>query len=248
MKEPELIPISLDDKFGFACHKDVPCFNHCCKDLNQALTPYDVVRLKKHLHLTSREFLKRYAVVYSGPATGLPVASLRFSADQDHNCPFVTPDGCKVYEARPSSCRIYPLARAIRRSRSDGRITEHYAVLKEDHCLGFEEDSRRTVRQWISDQKLETYHRMNDAMMELIALKNQLHPGELSPEHQEMARMAFYDLDTLMEKALSGELPALDHDHLRPLPEKNKDEAWLIWSLAWISQVMFGKRINPNVA
>jgi uncharacterized protein len=246
MKEPELIPIHMDDKFGFACHKNVPCFNHCCKDLNQALTPYDVVRLKNHLHLTSREFLERYAVVYSGPATGLPVASLRFSADRDHNCPFVTPDGCKVYAARPSSCRIYPLARAIQRSRSDGRITEHYAVLKEDHCLGFEEDSHQTVRQWISDQALGTYHRMNDAMMGLIALKNQLRPGELSPEHQQLARMAFYDLDTLMEKASAGDLPSMDHDHLHPLPEKDQEEAWLLWSLAWIAQVLFGRRLDTH--
>ena len=244
MKEPELIPIQLDDKFGFACHKNVPCFNHCCKDLNQALTPYDVVRLKNHLKLTAQEFLNRYAVVYSGPATGLPVASLRFSADQDHDCPFVTPDGCMVYASRPSSCRIYPLARALQRSRSDGRITEHYAVLKEDHCLGFEEDAEQTVRQWIADQELEAYHKLNDAMMELIAMKNQLRPGELSPEDHDMVRMAFYDLDTLKGKALAGELPSLDHDHLRPLPGKADDEAWLAWSMSWIGQVLFGRQLS----
>lgn len=244
MKEPELIPIQLDDKFGFACHKNVPCFNHCCKDLNQALTPFDVVRLKNHLKITAREFLERYAVVYSGPATGLPVASLRFSADQDHDCPFVTPEGCMVYTARPSSCRIYPLARALQRSRSDGRITEHYAVLKEDHCLGFKEDAVQTVRKWIADQELETYHKMNDAMMELIALKNQLRPGELSTEGHEMVRMAFYDLDTLKEKALAGELPSLDHDHLRPLPGEADDEAWLAWSMSWIGQVLFGRQLS----
>ncbi|MEJ2158807.1 MAG: hypothetical protein P8X96_26050 [Desulfobacteraceae bacterium] len=84
---------------------------------------------------------------------------------------------------------------------------------------------------------------MNDAMMALIALKNQLRPGELSPEHQQLTRMAFYDLDTLMEKASSGDLPSMDHDHLRPLPEKDQEEAWLFWSMAWIAQVLFGKRI-----
>ena len=247
MKEPELIPIDPDDKFSFACHRKVPCFNHCCKDLNQALTPYDVLRLKKHLKITAGEFIKRYAVVYPGPSTGLPVASLRFSSNQDHDCPFVTPDGCKVYEARPSSCRIYPLVRALRRSRSDGAVSEHYAVLREAHCCGFEQQGPRTARQWISDQELGIYNKMNDAMMELIALKNQLRPGELSPEHQEMARMAFYDPDTLKEKALAGELISMDHDHLLPLPEENDDEAWLVWSFAWIGQVLFGKRMASNL-
>ncbi len=244
MKEPELIPINPDDKFSFACHKNVPCFNHCCKDLNQALTPYDVVRLKNHLKITSTAFIERYATVYPGPATGLPVASLRFSAEMDNDCPFVTPDGCMVYAARPSSCRIYPLARALQRSRSDGRITEHYAVLKEDHCLGFEEAPRQTVRQWIAGQELETYHKMNDAMMELIALKNQMRPGELSNEDHALTRMAFYDLDTLKQNAMAGGLPSMDHNHLRPLPAEADDEAWLTWSMAWIGQVLFGRKID----
>lgn len=240
MKEPELIPIGMDDTFGFACHSKVPCFNHCCKDLNQALTPYDVVRLKHHLNITSQRFLEKYAVIYTGPATGLPVASLRFSADEEKNCPFVTPRGCVVYEARPSSCRIYPLARALRRSRIDGSVSEHYALFKEPHCRGFEQNASQTVRQWVSSQELDIYHQMNDALMELIAMKNQLRPGELSAEHEQMTRMAFYDLDTLKAKALAGRLPHMKGDHLTPLPEEENDEAWLAWSMTWIAQVLFG--------
>ena len=48
MNEPLLIPLDPDDTIGFACHPGVPCFNHCCRDLNQALTPYDVLQLKNH--------------------------------------------------------------------------------------------------------------------------------------------------------------------------------------------------------
>lgn len=244
MKEPELVPIGENDTFGFACHQKVPCFNHCCKDLNQALTPYDVLRLKNHLKITSQEFIERYAMVYSGPATGLPVVSLRFSMDEDKNCPFVKPDGCTVYEARPSSCRIYPLARAIQRSRIDGSVTEHYALLQEPHCRGFEQEGSQTVRQWITSQELDVYFKMNDALMELIALKNQMRPGELSSEELQMTQMAFYDLDTLKEKALAGQLPNMDFDHLTPLPERENDEAWLAWSMKWVGQMLFGKRLN----
>ncbi|MEZ4604032.1 MAG: YkgJ family cysteine cluster protein [Desulfobacterales bacterium] len=35
-------------------------------------------------------------------------------------CPFVTADGCRVYQNRPSSCRMYPLIRVVRRARADG--------------------------------------------------------------------------------------------------------------------------------
>lgn len=244
MQAPELTPIGLDDTFDFACHKEVPCFNHCCRDLNQALTPYDVLRLKNHLNISSQAFIEQYAVIYAGPATGLPVASLRFTGSREKNCPFVTPKGCEVYPARPSSCRIYPLARALYRSRIDGRVQEHYALLKEPHCRGFEQAGSQTVRQWISCQELEIYHLMNDTMMELIALKNQLRPGELSAEHRQMIQTAFYDVDTLKEKAPAGLLPGMNHEHLIPLPDAGDDEAWLGWSMAWLGQLLFGQRLT----
>jgi len=244
MKEPELIPLGPNDKFRFGCHQKVPCFNQCCRDLNQALTPYDVLRLKTRLNLTARAFLDRYAVVYFGPATGLPVVSLRFSADREKVCSFVTPQGCRVYDARPSSCRIYPLARALQRSRIDGRTTEHFALLQEPHCRGFEQADQQTVRQWVASQELEIYHRMNDALMEIIALKNQRRPGALSAEHRRMTQMSFYDLDTLKQKALAGGLPGMDHDHLVPMPAADDDTEWLMWALAWIGQVLFAIRLG----
>lgn len=244
MKEPEISPIGLDDEFQFSCHKQVPCFNHCCQDLNQALMPYDVLRLKNHLNITAKQFIQNYAVVYSGPATGLPVVSLRFTTDRDKKCPFVTPQGCQVYPARPSSCRIYPVARALQRNRMDGSVSEHYALLKEPHCRGFEEKGHQTIREWIASQELKIYNQMNDAMMELIAWKNQLRPGELPEAQRQMTQMAFYDLDNLKKEALAGRLPSMAHEHLKPLSDTEDDDGWLAWSLTWIGQVLFGKQLH----
>lgn len=242
MQSPELLPIEPHETFRFDCHCGVPCFNHCCRDLNQFLTPYDVLRLKNHLNVTSRQFTQTYAMIYTGPSTGLPVVSLRFDSDEQKHCPFVTAEGCSVYPARPSSCRIYPLARALKRNRSDGRISEHFAVIRESHCRGFEEPGTRTVREWLADQQLDAYLEMNDALMELIALKNQIRPGALSLEHRQMVEMAFYDIETLQKKAMDSELPGLDCDHLKPMPDNGDDESWLKWSLQWITRVLFGRR------
>ena len=55
--DPELTPISPQDTFRFSCSPVVVCFNECCRDLNQFLTPYDILRLKNHLGLSSGEFL-----------------------------------------------------------------------------------------------------------------------------------------------------------------------------------------------
>ncbi len=244
MQMPELLPIEPEEVFHFACHCKVPCFNHCCRDLNQALTPYDVLSLKKHLNISSKDFVETFAMVYAGSSTGLPVISLRFGNDADKRCPFVTAQGCSVYPARPSSCRIYPLARALRRNRSDGRISADYAIIREEHCRGFEAPGTQTVRQWVADQQLDVGLAMNDALMELIALKNQMRPGPLSPVHLQLVQMGFYDLDALQDKALRRELPEMNHDHLNPLPGKRNDEEWLKWSMMWIGQVLFGKRLT----
>ena len=241
MQTPELFPIESDETFRFACHGKVPCFNHCCRDLNQVLTPYDVLCLKNYLKFSSREFIRSYALMYTGPSTGLPVVSLRFGNDEEKNCPFVTPTGCSVYAARPGSCRIYPLARALRRDRSDGRISEHFAMVREPHCRGFEQEGARTVRQWVADQGLDTYLEMNDALMELIALKNQLRPGPLSAEHEQCARTALYDVETLRAKAFANELPRVKGPQLPSFPSKNDETAWLRWGVQWINRMLFGE-------
>ena len=54
------IPIKGNDTFCFRCHPEVSCFNRCCRNLNLFLYPYDVVRLKQCLGLTSDEFLDEY--------------------------------------------------------------------------------------------------------------------------------------------------------------------------------------------
>ena len=44
---PELEP---GKTFCFACHPEVPCFNRCCAELTLPLTPYDVLRLRRHMN------------------------------------------------------------------------------------------------------------------------------------------------------------------------------------------------------
>jgi Fe-S-cluster containining protein len=141
--ENEFTPLAPEASFRFSCHGRVACFNECCHDLNQFLTPYDILRLKNGLELTSTEFLEQYTTRHTGPETGLPIVALKPETASGMACPFVRPSGCSVYAHRPSSCRIYPIARAITRSRKTGRIQAHFALLKEPHCLGHGQDKTR---------------------------------------------------------------------------------------------------------
>jgi Fe-S-cluster containining protein len=235
----EMTPISLDDTLEFSCTKEVPCFNECCRDLNQFLTPYDILRLKNALGMTSTEFLSKYTLQHTGPESGLPVVTLKPANQKDLTCPFVTDDGCRVYQDRPGSCRIYPLARLASRSRETGQVTEHWALIKESHCKGFQQNKRMVVRDWIQTQELLIYNEMNDLLMEIISLKNQSKPGPLDIKSRHLFHMACYDLDNfkshIFEKGLLDEM-GLDSDQLESL----KDETNLLkFGLEWVRDTLF---------
>ncbi len=237
---PKLRPIKRQDPFRFACSPDVPCFNECCRDLNQFLTPYDILRLKNHLGLSSGEFLGQYTTQHIGPESGLPVVTLRPKPGQDRICPFVSPQGCTVYANRPSSCRIYPLVRGLTRSRETGEVAEQFMVLMEPHCLGFGASRTQTVNQWIRGQEIETYNAINDQLMEIISLKNQLMPGPLDLKSRHLFYSALYDLDNFRNQIkINGLLNNFDIDATTLNEAMADDVALLKLGMRWIKKVLF---------
>ena len=238
--EPKLTPISPQDTFRFSCSPDVPCFNACCRDLNQFLTPYDILRLKNHLALSSGEFLEQYTYQHTGPESGLPVVTLRPKDNHDLICPFVSPDGCTVYENRPSSCRTYPLVRALSRSRQTREITEQFMVIREPHCLGFKEGEPQTVQQWIDEQEIAAYNDINDQMMQIISLKNRLMPGTLDLKSRHLFYLALYDLDNFRSQIETKELPDNLHINSTTIDRVMKDDVALLeLGIKWIMHVIF---------
>ncbi len=241
----EMIPVGIDDAMTFACGPDNPCFNQCCRDLSQALTPYDVLRLKQAKAMDSSDFLREYTSMHFGPETGLPVVEFKPNPATGHACPFVSDAGCTVYPDRPASCRMYPLARAIARSRQTGEIQEYFALIEEDHCLGFGKESGQTVRQWLKGQEVEIHNHHNDKMMGLISLKNQIMPGKLEGLQADQFYLALYDLDTfrrrILEEDLLAEFQVPDAFLTRIVTD---DTALLDFGMAWVGNMLFGHDIQ----
>ncbi len=241
----EMIPIDLEDLMHFNCNSENQCFNECCRDLNQALTPYDVLRLKKNLGIPSQSFLRTYTSLHYGPESGLPVVEFKPNPDSGHECPFVTPKGCSVYDDRPASCRMYPLARAIARSRETGEIAQYFALIEEPHCKGFEHKSNQKVREWLKGQNIEKHNRENDRLMELISLKNQILPGKLEGVLSDKFYLALYDLDEFKEQIVNNNLL-----YEFNIPEKIKesikkdDETLLNLGLSWVKYMLFGIKMT----
>jgi Fe-S-cluster containining protein len=240
--EPQFDPIDIDESFSFGCHAGVPCFNACCRDLNQFLTPYDILRLKNSLGLSSGDFLAEHTVQHDGPESGLPVVTLKPGDREQKTCPFVTPDGCRVYDDRPSSCRAYPVARAISRNRETGGITEHFAIIREAHCRGFFGEKTQTVREWIEGQGLSDYFAMNDRLMIIISMKNQFRPGPLNLKDRLLFHTALYNLDSFRSQVINSEL--LEPLGIGTVEMENivsDDKCLLEWGHRWVEFALFGK-------
>ncbi|MBU2489610.1 MAG: YkgJ family cysteine cluster protein [Proteobacteria bacterium] len=232
--EAELVELAQDQAFAFACGPGVPCFNACCRDLNQFLTPYDILRLKNALGLSSERFLEDYTRAHTGPSTGLPVRTL-VSRGPERECVFLTPEGCRVYGDRPSSCRTYPLVRMASRNRATGETSERWFLLQEAHCRGFGGEALHTPAQWAADQGLATYNRRNDRFMEVIAAKNQEAPGPLSGEKEQDFVLACYDLDRFADLLARGGLHRAE-TLASDLPAPGDEEGMLDLALRWIIQ------------
>jgi Fe-S-cluster containining protein len=239
--ENPFIAVAVDQTFRFDCSPNVPCFNACCRDLNQFLTPYDILRLKAHLGISSSELLETYASLHTGPETGLPVVTLKPQAGTERRCPFVAAAGCRVYADRPSSCRMYPLARAVRRDRATGRTTEHFALIREPHCRGFQQTCHQTARRWMASQAVDAYNEHNDRFLDILRLKNRGRPGPLDLRSSRLFQIALYDVDRFREhicrRGLADDWP-LSAEDWKAL--KTDDLALLELGYGYVKREVFG--------
>ena len=114
-------------------------------------------------------------------------------------------------------------------------------LLKEPHCLGFNQDQIQTVREWIEDQDVTVYNQMNDMLMEIISLKNRLMPGPLDIKSSFMFQMACYDLDKFRSHIFEqGILDDRNLDSGTLDAVKNDDVELLKLGFQWIKDTLFG--------
>ena len=233
-----------DDRFEFSCRPGISCFNKCCGDVNIFLSPFDVLRMKRRLGITSSEFLDKYTLMPVHKDMKTPVVMLRMNDNEAKTCPFLTDEGCGVYSDRPWPCRMYPLGLAAQKDTPDGwRGDRFYFLLHEDVCKGFEEPQEWTVRQWFDDQGIDQYDEWGEGFKELTLHKFFEEGGTLSPEKMQMLFTACYDLDKFREFVFGSTLLQrfeVDEDFVEEM--RYDDEGLLRFALLWLRFSLFGDR------
>ena len=202
-RESEVLPVQMgyESRFKFKCHKGVKCFTKCCRGIDIMLTPYDILTMRKRLELTSEQFLAIYTEPRLLESADLPVVTLKLLDDDQKSCPFVQDEtGCLIYEDRPSTCRYYPLGVGSLSYTSNQEKDEaddaFFFMVKEDHCLGFEEDKEWTVAEWREDQGVNIRDEVNAGWSNLIVRKKSVPKSmKLSEQSKQMFFLACYNID-----------------------------------------------------
>jgi Fe-S-cluster containining protein len=231
----------------FRCHKGIACFNACCKTIDISLTPYDILRLKGRLGLTSTEFLERYTLPYEMEKDGIAGVKLR-PVDGGTACRFLTDGGCSIYSDRPSACRYYPLALLSMRRQDEYTDRDSYALVKEDRCLGHQEPRRLTIDEYRAEQGLPDYDELARGWRQLILKKKSSGPtvGKPSRRSLQLFFMTCYDIDRFRHFVASDSFR-----EVFALPEAQRgavlaDEVTLMqFGFRFLRQVLFGEVSIP---
>jgi Fe-S-cluster containining protein len=227
--------------FQFACHSGVSCFTRCCHDADMYLYPYDILRLRERLGMTSEAFLLEHTATALRDIPYFPSVMLKMSDREGRPCPFLSAKGCTVYEDRPYSCRAYPLEPAMYGS-ADGRIDMDFYLVRHSHCRGHHEDRRWTAQQWMADQQMGAYNDINARWARIVSRfrNNPFGPAGIDSPAMKMAFMASFNVDTFRRFVFdSSFLSRFDVPQERLEEARRSDTALLLLGFDWIRRFLF---------
>jgi uncharacterized protein len=185
--------LSLDSSFTFRCHPDLPCFNQCCRTPTVLLSPYDLLRLKQGLGITSTALRQRYTRQEIEPNSNLPLLFIDAFRSPEGGCPFLGKQGCTVYAHRPAACRLFPLTMGSRLT-PDG-VEDHYFCRRLDYCQGFNGEATWTVASWMADQGFAEYDQGRREWLEILLQAGVTEEVVVDDLVQDLFAILAYDLD-----------------------------------------------------
>ncbi|MES9856526.1 MAG: YkgJ family cysteine cluster protein [Sedimenticola sp.] len=243
--ESQLAPQKLDlsTEIKFSCHKGVSCFNACCKRADVTLTPYDVIRMKDHLGMSSGDFLKAHTVPFQMDQQGMPGIKMR--TDDEGACLFVREEGCSIYGDRPTACRYYPLGHMAIKEKDATEDAAAFFMINEDHCKGHEEDKVQSIAEYRKELGIIDYDGYNRDWLDIQLKKRSSGAavGNLPEATLQLFFMASYDTDRFRRFVLSDQFRNtydLGDSAYEVLAEE--DVALMQFGIRFMKQAFFGER------
>jgi len=166
---------------------------------------------------------------------------LKMKEDEYKSCPFLTPEGCIIYEDRPWSCRMYPLETVPRKTK---RGADKFSLITENNipCLGFEQDKEWTVTEWLKDQGITVYNKKSQPFMEITSSKNLLGEEDIEPAKKELFYISLYDLDRFRRHLFESRFFSLFNVEKEVIERiKTDDEELLDFGARWLKFSLFGE-------
>jgi Fe-S-cluster containining protein len=185
--------LSLDSTFTFHCQAGLPCFNQCCRTPTVILSPYDILRLKQALGITSGKLLQRYTRQETEPESNLPLVLIDPCRSAESGCPFLGAQGCLVYAHRPAACRLFPITMGSRLTNHG--VEDYYFCRKLDYCRGFDTDVQWTLKSWMTNQGFIEYDQGRRAWIDILLQAGRPGPGQVDALVQDLFATLAYDLD-----------------------------------------------------
>ena len=207
------------DTFQFDCHSGLACFGKCCR-MELRLTPYDILRIRSNLKISTAKFLDYYTFTRIDPESGFPLVILK--QGRKGRCEFLRSYGCFIYDGRPGACRSFPLARGIDLETGE---SSYYFQSVPHYCEGGRQQREWSVEEWRQVSGLETYGRWNAVYVRILGII--ISRGTQSYERNQLNQLAsiIYDFDTVV--------PGLCKSYGYAIPEKDDDMMEMIEKLAF---------------
>jgi uncharacterized protein len=248
MANIEPVRLSAKSDLKFQCHPGVSCFTKCCRGIQIILTPYDVIRLKNRLGLSSEEFLAIYTVPHMLEKTDLPVVALKMMDDEQESCPFVRDEeGCIIYEDRPTTCRYYPLGVATLQHQEGADDEGFYFLVNEPHCKGFEEDNTQTVAEWRQSEGVVDRDEINREWTDLVVRKRSFPASiKLTEKAKQIFFMVSYNIDKFRDFVFESTFLERNPVDAETVEKIRSDEVELLrFGVNWLTSVLF-KQTDPH--
>jgi hypothetical protein len=138
------------------------CDANCCKaSAPIVLNPYELALICRESNMSYEDLLD---ILDTDRANGFPLVML----PRDPACPFWTKKGCRIYNARPLACRLFPIGRVY-----DG-LQSRFVLPGRNICQGLAPLPARTVGDYLNAQDAALQIRMADQWIEFVNKIEQL--------------------------------------------------------------------------